>query len=539
MEKTCRLIDRTATIAVSLLMLVFTAFLSIVSFISTSYMTNAGTEVVTYLKDNVVVNILVSAFLFAIFYILFPYLLKIPLRWIKWGLFCVVLVIGIFWITGAKVLPFADTTYVNSAAYMFSKNRYNFIFEKGATYVGTYLEYFQHFPYQMGYILYNEILFRIFNFKASGSFSIIFLEYANLFYIAGIYLFLIDIIKQLFDNEKIAKVTAVMLFLCPQLLIYCTHIYSMIPGLFYSLLSIQLLLKYLKNEKIVFAIISMFCISIASTLKLNYLIFMIAICIVLAFKLFSLVSEKKIKKIIVLGGYIIFAVILSFSLIKLVVSSYEHRLGEKIGKGIPMISWMVMGLTNSGSNPGGYDANNINIYNIAEKNYDKAVEISKTIIKECFNRFKKNSKIRRDFFYQKTICQWNETTYQSLWRNQVGGTSLNGQGLAKFVCVTSEKQSKAYIDYISQFIFIMVLICTIWFLISYKKRNIVETVFFIIIIGGFLYHLLFEAKSQYILPYFILLIPLAALGFYQAYEFIENKLGINKKLTKKRGEKTL
>ena len=31
-----------------------------------------------------------------------------------------------------------------------------------------------------------------------------------------------------------------------------------------------------------------------------------------------------------------------------------------------------------------------------------------------------------------------------------------------------------------------------------------------VIIGGFLYHTLFEAKSQYAISYFILMIPLAA-----------------------------
>jgi hypothetical protein len=40
------------------------------------------------------------------------------------------------------------------------------------------------------------------------------------------------------------------------------------------------------------------------------------------------------------------------------------------------------------------------------------------------------------------------------------------------------------------------------------------TLLALIILGGFVYHLIFEAKSQYVLPYFIMMVPFAAYGFY-------------------------
>jgi len=48
----------------------------------------------------------------------------------------------------------------------------------------------------------------------------------------------------------------------------------------------------------------------------------------------------------------------------------------------------------------------------------------------------------------------------------------------------------------------------------------------IVVAGGFFYHLLFEAKSQYILPYFIVLIPMAAVGLNELYVLIKNKQGV-------------
>ena len=57
-------------------------------------------------------------------------------------------------------------------------------------------------------------------------------------------------------------------------------------------------------------------------------------------------------------------------------------------------------------------------------------------------------------------------------------------------------------------------------------------VFLLTIIGGFFYHLFFEAKSQFIFPYFILMIPLAAIGFTKVNENLmkllkDNVEGIN------------
>ena len=42
-------------------------------------------------------------------------------------------------------------------------------------------------------------------------------------------------------------------------------------------------------------------------------------------------------------------------------------------------------------------------------------------------------------------------------------------------------------------------------------------------LGGLLYHLLFEAKSQYALPYFVLLVPLAAWGLSRLFHRTEHR----------------
>ncbi len=57
----------------------------------------------------------------------------------------------------------------------------------------------------------------------------------------------------------------------------------------------------------------------------------------------------------------------------------------------------------------------------------------------------------------------------------------------------------------------------------WRRRDMESSLLPLIILGGLLYHLLFEAKSQYAMPYFVLMIPMAAFGFGWFFYRIENR----------------
>mgnify|MGYP003375389639 FL=1 len=60
----------------------------------------------------------------------------------------------------------------------------------------------------------------------------------------------------------------------------------------------------------------------------------------------------------------------------------------------------------------------------------------------------------------------------------------------------------------------LLLICvsSVLGLIRYRKNLSLEVILLLtIFVGGFTFHLLWEAKSRYIIPYIVVLIPLASL----------------------------
>ena len=60
---------------------------------------------------------------------------------------------------------------------------------------------------------------------------------------------------------------------------------------------------------------------------------------------------------------------------------------------------------------------------------------------------------------------------------------------------------------------VFVYVFTFIFAINiYRKKEEVLTIIPIAFIGGTLFHMIWEAKSRYVFPYFVFLIPLAAYG---------------------------
>ena len=54
-----------------------------------------------------------------------------------------------------------------------------------------------------------------------------------------------------------------------------------------------------------------------------------------------------------------------------------------------------------------------------------------------------------------------------------------------------------------------------------KKKDLLRCLLPLILLGGLLYHLLFEAKSQYAMPYFVLILPIAAYGLFTFFRKVE------------------
>ncbi len=112
---------------------------------------------------------------------------------------------------------------------------------------------------------------------------------------------------------------------------------------------------------------------------------------------------------------------------------------------------------------------------------------------------------------RKTLSQWNEPTYEALWVNQFH----NGDFSTIVQSIYTGKLYRVLSEYMNLFQLLVFAAVFAGLLIGRKgeKRwQLTELFLPMVILGGFFFHTIWEAKSQYIFPYFVCMLPAAATG---------------------------
>ena len=125
------------------------------------------------------------------------------------------------------------------------------------------------------------------------------------------------------------------------------------------------------------------------------------------------------------------------------------------------------------------------------------------------------------------ISTWTDGTYQSIWS---GPLEDCGQDVNTNILKSIYSGGKLFkgVHLLGRMITLSIYIGTIAFYVLrlINKENLYITYYFPIIYlcGGFLFHLIWETKSQYVWTYVYMLIPLAACGWKMLIEqMIQNK----------------
>lgn len=449
-------------------------------------------ESVIYLNDNFFLNILMLCLLVVACCLL--------IRKVKNAKYSVLFVfiwtflVGTAWVLSSQSAPTFDSNYVASAAREFAENDFSSL-EKN--------RYFMDYAFQLGYVLFNELLFRLFSLFHKPE-TFLFLEVLNALFLAVINAFLVLINQRLFKDDRITFLTSLLLAVSVAPMIACSFVYGIYPGMMFAVIAFYCEIRWLQDSKWVFGILAAVCIAIAVMMKSNYMIWLIAMVLVAGVMLF------RRRKYLLDCIFLVLAVGLSMVIQPAVKRMYEVRSGVDLGDSIPYISWIAMGLNESPLAPGWYSSS-YTVGNFESSGYqvDVASERSKDVIKERLNYFIENPQYVDDFFYLKIVSQWNETSYQSIWNNVVRGQYKDKTTIAKWVCGDGEGAAIKYMDYVAQLVFFGFFLGCILIL---KRRQFLYVPMPLVFLGGFFYHLISEGKSQYIMPYFIVMTAFAAVG---------------------------
>lgn len=506
-ENAGTMFSRFCTKAVSLIMLVFMCYLLPMAFFRTTDMSTGGGigEIVRFEYDNFFLNLIALFLTLCLVYLIWRLVQIVSLRNILIVLYLWVLIFGFGLVASAKLQPSEDSYIVTFFARQAARGDLSY-----------YHEYFRFFPYQFGFVLYEELVFRLcflFMPKAPEGFSSLILQGLNVIYTAAAYVSLVMFTGRAFKNETVQKLTAALMFFCLPALFFVTFMYGNVPSFACVCGAFWAFAAFLDEGKWSQGILTVLLLSLAVILKLNSLIVVVAVLIVW---LVSVIRKPGAKSAVLAALLLVSVLVCADFPQKL----YEKRSGEDFGGGIPKISWLAMGLHESDSCSGWYNPTyTTTAYRLNEYDAEATSALAKEAISERLKDFSENLIECERFFGRKFLSQWNEPSYQGLWNNQLRGHYSEPGTLYELLCHRFERGVKAFMNIFQQLIFFGF---TLGLLRTYRRKNMIYALLPLTILGGMLYHLLFEAKSQHSQCYFVMMIPVAAYGFAGLYELIRD-----------------
>ena len=501
--------ERAAAVLILVLLLAFVLALAVCAFLETSVLNtdNPSGENIDFYEDNVFLNLILLALMLCVLYLFYRHCGEIRPRRMEIVLMAWVFCFGTAFIASTKLRApiYSDSFFVTYGAQRAALGDYAVISEN----------YFRRFPFQLGYVLYSEVFFRAVRLVLRGTpegYAVLALQEVNLMWVMLQYHALIEITGILFKDARIRKLLMLLLFFCFPPLITSTYLYGNIPAFACGTVAVWMFLLYMNRSLLRYAVLCALCLTFAVTLKLNLLIFCVAIGGVW---LVELLRRRSVKSLLCL----ILAAACVLTVSKLPQRLYEKRLGFEYGDGIPMIAWMAMGFSEGHAGPGWYREDHT-VEAFEQTDYDPAATaaLAKEILAERVSAFRAQPREAFRFFWEKLRSQWNEPSYGSLWINQVELSYSTKGAFYRFLCEKGTRRTLAVMNQVQQMVFLGMLIAV---LRLWRKKDLLRCLLPLIVLGGLLYHLLFEAKSQYALPYFVLMLPMAAYGFYTLFKKIE------------------
>lgn len=296
-----------------------------------------------------------------------------------------------------------------------------------------------------------------------------------------------------------------------------------------SFLAVYALLLYLERRQIRYGVLLGAALTLACLVRSNCYIVIAAIACVLLVKM---ISDKKLRH----GLVLLLCLAMFFVSHTALDKFYEQRLGFSLENGMPTVLWVAMGLQEGGSDgiereAGWYNGFAYDVFvDECGRDQEQSKQIGMEAVMESLTNFKEHPAYAADFFWRKIGSQWVEPTYSCLQetnrrieeRSTFMDRLYKGDLWPGFVRFMDVYQS---VIYFGAFLFLLLIIR--------KKIPVEQLSLLIVVIGGFLFYVVWEAKSRYVLPYFIMLIPSAACGwdlFLQKLGRLWEKCGVGRRV---------
>lgn len=405
-----------------------------------------------------------------------------------------VYVVSVLWVSNCHVIPYGDSGVLCSIARKMLGGHYIDMESPGC--------YMTIFPHQFSLVAVIQSVLALFGPENYQAFQHLNALCMPLLFYSGY-----KILQYLCEDLETVFYYILFFLGCFPLFLYVPFVYGEIISITFTMVLMWQTVQYCKTGRKICFLWGTMAIVLACMVRKNSLIVLIAVGIVLVFHSVRRADPRGVVWILVM------ALMVSGS-DRLVCAYYERMSGTEVSDGIPYISWIRMGLQDTWAGPGWFDNSSVDIY--AENGYDteRTALAERRLLAGTLEDMWENKAVSVDFFRRKILSQWNSPGYNYVQ------TTKNFErdpeelpAFVRYVYYEGEKAVQTYMDrYQFVFYFYLTVSAVALFADRKKKYCLADRLLYIAMIGGFLFSIMWEASSRYVLPYAAYMIPMAALG---------------------------
>lgn len=365
--------------------------------------------------------------------------------------------------------------------------------------------YIQKHPHQLGMLLVVMLCTLVTNTEAA-----FLVQLLNILVLCGCYYCFYRITQRLFQSRRITNLMLVLLFCFFPLFFYVVWVYGNLPGLLFSLLAMLFLMRYIEKQRVWDGLLSVACIAVSVVMRQTNLIVLIAMVI------YYVVHAVKHKRAAALGLAALCVLVALFANSLLAVL-YGKLTNSDPPLGLPALSYVAMGLMESEYGPGWFGNANAqrfrNGFDNTEASKQLLVEESRKGIAEQLGKYAQNPLEGLGFFYRKATSMWNNPTFQCFWIGTRRDSQIESSPIARSIYNDTSLGNFLFTNFLNLLQSLLLVGVLAWTWARRRSASLVQLLPAMLVVGYFVFHLfIWEAKAQYALTAFVLLLPYAAAG---------------------------
>lgn len=464
-----------------------------------------------------------------------------------------VFLLQLIWILGANMLQFRypDTTMVSRGATALLRGdigqfapdycsppsgtaAYQHCMDTSPTARGGLFTYYSWYPFQSGSVLWFTVIFALF-----GAGNVIAFQTMNAVAMTGAAAALCFLGKRVGLNGGGTALLQLLIVFSSPLWMFAIFVYGNVVGLALVLAAFCCAvaavdgshrndfhhtssrhgeeIRVRPRKRALLLVAAYVLMALAIVVKSTSSLFLIAMTAVIL--LDALRRSRVVQAAVALLGFVL--VWLSQSLPVRLLEMVTH---QNFGKGLPTLAWIQLGLEEARPGmPGWWSNAALQAFRDAKGDYGAQSGVAKRAVADRLHEFASNPGAGVSFFVRKLTSEWADPTFQTLFYSSSGKSISNG-GILDFA-LTEPGKSIVMVsaDAMQSLIFVGAIAGLIAVVRRLQKdrlkggetSEVTALLLGVGFLGGFVCYLLWEAKSIYTLPFYVLLFPLAALGLQE------------------------